>query len=106
LLADGSYARYKSEFQKEVDGKILPILGIPSRLVEDIRVTRWGHPLPISKKGLYSDRRLEKASGSIDGKIFFAHQDNWALPAFENAAAAAFQAADEILRGSVKALTR
>ena len=96
LLAEDAFSRYQAEFQKEADEKILPMLKISSKNVEDIRVTRWGHPLPIAKKGLYSDDRLEKACKPIDGRIFFANQDNWALPAFENAAAAAFAAADEI----------
>ncbi len=96
LLQAGAYAQYKKSFQREVESQFLPALKISPSLVEDIRLTRWGHPLPIAKRGLYSNQRLRTACSTIDKQIYFANQDNWSLPAFEVSVHEALRVAKEI----------
>ncbi|MBY0415240.1 MAG: FAD-dependent oxidoreductase, partial [Bdellovibrionales bacterium] len=73
------------EFTKE--------MGIDYGSLKGIRMTRWGHSIPVARKGLIQSGHLEKMNRSVGGKIFFANQDNWANPAFECSFAAAKEAA-------------
>lgn len=61
-----------------------------------MRLTRWGHSIPVASKGLISSGHLEKMCKPIGDSIFFANQDNWANPAFECSFAVAKEAADLI----------
>jgi hypothetical protein len=61
--------------------------------IKGMRMTRWGHSLPVASKGLIESGFLARMSAPVEGKIFFANQDNWANPAFECSFAAAQEAA-------------
>lgn len=64
--------------------------------LKGVRMTRWGHSLPVANTGLIKSGFLENMSRPFGGKIFFANQDNWANPAFECSFAAAKEATDKI----------
>jgi hypothetical protein len=83
ILDDGTYERYRKEFEDQISGSILPLLGVKDRTLQDLRVSRWGHPLPLAAKGLIADGVPEKLTKPLKDRVFFVHQDNWALPAFE-----------------------
>jgi protoporphyrinogen oxidase len=62
----------------------------------DFRLTRWGHALPLSEKGLIASGVVEKISKPFGSRIYFAEQDNWMLPCFEACAFEAFKISDLI----------
>ena len=63
---------------------MLDMLDVPVAAVSQVRMTRWGHALPINRPGLIADGTVEALRRPLEGKIFFVNQDNWALPAVEN----------------------
>ncbi len=73
-------------------------VGVDYSGLKGLRMTRWGHSLPVASKGLINTGYLEKMSRPLGDKIFFANQDNWANPAFECSFAAALDAAIEVRR--------
>lgn len=70
--------------------------GIDQSKLTGMRMTRWGHSIPVAGTGLISSGHLEKMNAPVDGSIFFANQDNWANPAFECAFAVAKEVAEQI----------
>lgn len=83
VFADDAYARYRAEFEQQVTGEILPMLGLSADEVVDLRVARWGHPLPVAAAGLISEHVVDTLRAPFRDRVFFVQQDNWALPAFE-----------------------
>ena len=77
---------------------IFSALKIPYSNLEDIRLARWGHALPLAARGLIADGTLETASRPVANRIFFAQQDNWANPCAEMAMATARHAAAAVRR--------
>jgi protoporphyrinogen oxidase len=100
LYMKKAYERESAKFEAALP-ELLGALRIPRSLVSGIRITRWGHALPLAATGLIADGTLARASKPIAGKIFFAQQDNWCSPGFEGAlkaaldAVAAIKAADQ-----------
>jgi hypothetical protein len=86
------YERHKGYIETALPS-LLTALGVAPDRVADIRMTRWGHALPIAATGLYSSGALERASAPMEGRIFFAQQDNYANPSFESAVGSAILAA-------------
>jgi len=66
--------------------------------IKGIRLTRWGHSLPVAHTNLLASGTLDTINKNIKNKIFFANQDNFANPAFETAFAAAEIATGQILK--------
>jgi len=86
LKNNSSYEKFSQEFETQIGNDIIPYFNLKKSEVSDLRLTRWGHPLPLAKQGLLLDGTLDHVSRPINDKIFFVEQDNWALPAFETAA--------------------
>ena len=70
--------------------RILDVLNIPASAVQQIRLTRWAHAMPVSPVGFYNEGTHNLLRQPIADRIFFANQDNWALPAIETAMQEAF----------------
>lgn len=83
LYAPTAYDQFKADFSSQLREEILPLLKIEQKQLVDLRIARWGHPLPVAATGLISDGTLETIRRPFNNKIFFVEQDNWALPAFE-----------------------
>lgn len=96
---EGTHERFRLEAENELPG-LLKDLGIESHKVEGVRITRWGHALPVAEVGAIANGTIDKLSAPI-GRIFFANQDNYLNPAFESAFGAAEVAAAAVrnLRG-------
>ncbi|MCC6741248.1 MAG: FAD-dependent oxidoreductase [Planctomycetia bacterium] len=94
LLTEGSYATLKAAVMKDLE-KVLPGLGLKKEDVADINLSRWGHPLVQARPGQLADRLMEQISEPL-GRIAFAHQDRWGIPAIENAIEAANLAVEEV----------
>lgn len=84
LFSPMSHDKYREKYEAELK-TILPGIGISESDLLGMRLTRWGHSLPLSQKGLLSSGQAATASESILGRIHFANQDNWMNPCFETA---------------------
>lgn len=85
LYAPGAYNRYREVFEKQIHESILPLLGLKKENIEDLRITRWGHPMPVAATGLIAEGIVDQIRKPFRNRVFFVEQDNWALPAFETA---------------------
>jgi hypothetical protein len=85
-----AHKRIKEEVESELK-RSFALLGIGSNAIEGIRITRWGHSLPLAQPGMVSGETLELLRAP-HGKIVFANQDNYMNPAFESCFAAAEEA--------------
>lgn len=63
--------------------EVLPLLQLPKRAVEQVRLVRWGHALPIAAPGILAEGVADALRRPIADTIYFVEQDNWALPAVE-----------------------
>lgn len=89
LLAPDSYKKYRAQFEQQLKEVIFPLLKIAPENLVDIRIARWGHPIPTATPGLIADGTVDMLRKPFKDKVFFVEQDNWALPAFETAVAEA-----------------
>lgn len=94
LFNPASHDKYKSRYLKDVE-PLLNSLNLSLQDVHGIRLTRWGHALPVSQKGLIASGAAEAASASLGNRIHFANQDNWMNPCFETAHLVAEEAAEK-----------
>jgi hypothetical protein len=76
--------------------RMLSLIDVPESAIRQVRLTRWGHAMPIARPGLIANGILEKAARPLDNKVFFVNQDNWALPAVENSVLDAKSVTDQI----------
>jgi hypothetical protein len=70
--------------------EICALLEIDAARVRQVRMTRWGHAVPVSAVGFIAGGHAAAVRRPIDNRIFFVNQDNWALPAVETALQEAF----------------
>jgi hypothetical protein len=98
LEPDTSFSTYQAEFRDQVDREILALVARSPRDIADIRVARWGHPLPVARAGLIADGVPEQLRAPFRDRVFFVEQDNWALPAFETAVEEALHFAPQVDR--------
>ena len=85
VFGDDTLARFRAAFEEQIRRDVLPVVGRSAEDIADIRVARWGHPLPVAAAGLIADRVPEALRRPFRDRVFFVEQDNWALPAFETA---------------------
>lgn len=102
FLAGGTLAevveRVGLRFLPHLD-RTLGALGLSRKDVAQVRMTRWGHPLPVSWPGFLAEGHAQRVREPIEERIFFAHQDNWALPAVENTLLDAIEFAPRVEAG-------
>lgn len=68
----------------------------PGSKVEGLRLTLWGHSLPLAKAGLIASGVLDRIATPIGKRIVFANQDDACNPAFETCLASARRAARQL----------
>jgi hypothetical protein len=98
LYAPDAYARYRAMFERQMYETILPLLQLKRDNIVDLRIARWGHPLPMAAPGLIADGTIEAIRAPFRERVFFVEQDNWALPAFESGVTEALTWAPEIAK--------
>ena len=103
LYAQQAYQHLKSAISAQLSEEILPYYGLNQNNIADLRLTRWGHPLPLPKTGLLAQGIVDALRAPIDQHIFFIEQDNWALPAIETAVAEAVYWSSVIRSGNAPA---
>ena len=94
--AGEKYAHFRDAVRRDLP-PILAAVGLGERDVVDVNLARWGHPLVLAQPGQLAGGALERLSAPL-GRIVFAHQDRYGVPAIENALGAAFAATDELQR--------
>jgi hypothetical protein len=85
IYSSGAYLKFRKDFIDQIEREILPTLGIPTTAMAGLRLSRWGHPMPVAQPGLLASGQAEILHKPIDKKIFFVNQDNWLNPCFETA---------------------
>jgi hypothetical protein len=95
LLLGDPWDAYAQAIRPRV-GEILDLLGIPLGAVRQVRLTRWGHALPIAKPHLIWSGVPEQLLRPFQDRVFFVNQDNWALPAVENSLLDAKSVTDQV----------
>lgn len=95
LLGDRAFGNVSLRLLEHLDAVLHP-LGLRRADIRQVRMTRWGHALPISLPGFLADGHAQRLRQPIDDKIFFVNQDNWALPAVETALLEAFEFAPQV----------
>ncbi len=85
IYSGSAYLKYRKEFIEQIENEILPTLGIPATSIAGIRMSRWGHPMPVAQPGLISNGSAELLQKPIANKVYFVNQDNWLNPCIETA---------------------
>lgn len=93
MLTPNFYNSVHNAAQRQLEQEILPMLGFSPDQMVDLRLTRWGHPIPLARAGLISGGLPETLTAPFAERVFFAEQDNWVSPWVEAAAAEARRAA-------------
>ena len=93
-LLDLSYEDMEAEIRREVLAGFAPH-GLRASDIEGVRLTRWGHPMIVTRPGQMADGTLRAATQPQPG-LYFAHTDVNGAPAYENALAASFDAVEQI----------
>jgi phytoene dehydrogenase-like protein len=91
-----AFGVFHEQLRQELFGKILPPLGYYNTDLKELRLTRWGHPIPYAKPGFYFTSSPEILSRPMHERIFFVNQDTWAAPAFETCALEALKWAPKV----------
>ncbi len=95
LVLDDPILEYGQALTKKLRST-LELVGLPDSSVMEIRFARWGHAVPFSRVGFLADGLHETFGRAYKESMHFANQDNWGMPAIENAVSSAFDAADAI----------
>ena len=83
-LMTATHETLKADIEKQLKEKILPVLALEPSKVKEIRITRWGHPLPLAEVGNFSAKgKIELLRAPFRDVVYFTNQDNWTLPGFE-----------------------
>ncbi len=86
LIQPDSHGTYKKLFEKQITDEILPLIDAKESDIVDLRLTRWGHALPLCEKGIYTDGTIDRLRMPFKDKVFFVEQDSWAYPSFQTGA--------------------
>ena len=100
-LLDLSYEQMESEIRREVLAGFGPH-GLRAADIEAVRLTRWGHPMIVTRPGQLADGTMRLAAQPQPG-LYFAHTDVQGAPAYENALAAAFDAVEAVTKSLASA---
>lgn len=83
MFIDGAFDKYYAQFDKQIREEILPQLKLAPSKIVDIRIARWGHPMPIQTPGMIRSGLVDKLRKPFKERVFFVQQDNWMYAAIE-----------------------
>ncbi len=95
-LFSENFETVKKKMEAQLENTILPFFKLKKSDIEELRLTRWGHPMPAAKPGFISSDTLALVRAPFKDRVFFVEQDNWCLPAFETCVSEAYAAAPKI----------
>ncbi len=81
-----AYSEYRKKFETQIAKSVLPLLELSQADVADLRLTLWGHALPVATPGFYSDGTIEQLRKPFKGRVVFVEQDNWLYPSTQTGA--------------------
>lgn len=82
LVAQNSLQDFAAELSPQVTS-VLDVLEIPRRHVRQVRLSRWGHSMPIASPNFISRGFPAVFRRPLQDHVFFCNADNWSLPAVE-----------------------
>lgn len=94
LFNPNAHDKNKRQIETQIP-EVLRALRLSESDVAGIRMTRWGHALPVASVGALTNGLAATASQSLGQRVIFANQDNYLNPSFETAFAAAKIAAQQ-----------
>lgn len=77
---------------------VLRLLDVPFDAVRQVRLTRWGHAMPVAHPGFIADGHADRVRAPFNGNVHFVNQDNYVLPAVETCLLEARRVAQEVDR--------
>lgn len=83
LITNTAWQDYAASCVPQIQA-ILKLLGLTLADVQQVRITRWGHAMPLARPNLIANGTVDHLRRPFERNIFFVNQDNWALPAVEN----------------------
>ncbi len=95
LFSPFAHDKNKKQIQSQIPN-VLNAMGLTESDIDGIRMTRWGHAVPLAEVGALASGNADRASETFENRIVFANQDNWLNPAFESSFAAGQEAAEKI----------
>ncbi|MNK06320.1 hypothetical protein D3C87_242150 [compost metagenome] len=95
MFKPGYHEKIKGQIMAELP-YVLKGLNLKESDILGMRLTRWGHSLPLAEVGIHSNGVMEKINQPLGGRIFFANQDSAIDPCFESAVATVYEATDAI----------
>jgi hypothetical protein len=95
LFAPFAHDKNRKQVQTALP-EALEALGLTTQDIAGVRLTRWGHSIPLARVGALTNGQAEAASNTFQNRVVFANQDNYLNPAFESAFSAAQHAQAEI----------
>ncbi len=95
LMLNDPWLHYAQSLVPQIH-HMLGLLGIPVSAIRQVRMSRWGHAMPIAAPNLIANEIVQRASSPLGDNIRFVNQDNWALPAVENSLLDAQRVAAEV----------
>jgi hypothetical protein len=83
LLINEPWQHYASTLVPYLNA-VLAMLQVPSSAVRQVRLSRWGHAMPVARPNFIADGVPHELLRPFQEHVWFVNQDNWALPAVEN----------------------
>ncbi len=93
-----AYDLHRKRFEGIIAKDILPLMKLKSSDIIDLRLTRWGHALPLTSRGIYRDDTIPVLRKPFKDRVFFVEQDNWSYPSLQTGATDTILMRDEIRR--------
>ncbi len=94
MLSPGYYDSVRQDTERQVVETVLPMMGFLPGQLHDLRLSRWGHPIPLCRPGLIAEGLPEAVGRPFAERVLFAEQDTWLSPWVEAAAEQARIASD------------
>jgi phytoene dehydrogenase-like protein len=96
VFAQPDLSEARARFERELKESVMPALKLAPESLKGLRLTRWGHALPVAAPGLAAEGVVDALRAPFAQRVFFAQQDSWGLPAFETATQEAWRAAQGV----------
>jgi hypothetical protein len=97
LFNPRAHEKNKRQIETQIP-EVLRAMNLSESDVAGIRMTRWGHALPLASVGALTNGLAATASHSFGQRLVFANQDNYLNPSFEAAFASAKAAAQTLMK--------
>ncbi len=91
LFAETAFDKHKAAVTAGL-GPLLQSIGLSTNAIDSVRLSRWGHAVPLARKGYIASGNPQTIESAYGNRLQFIGQDVWANAAFETALATAERA--------------